>query len=84
MNGAPAASRRVVAGWGHDADARELLASTGQEESGLDQLARHAGADVLDHFLTVIREHAQKHDPRKLPPESKGPLAYLLEAKKRA
>ena len=43
-----------------------------------------AGADVLDNFLTVIREHAQKHDPKKLPPTSKGPLAYLLEVKKRA
>jgi hypothetical protein len=43
-----------------------------------------AGAGVLDQFLSVIREHAQKHDPRNLPPDSKGPLAYLLEAKKRA
>jgi hypothetical protein len=43
-----------------------------------------AGANVLDQFLAVIREHSQKHDPKKLPPDSKGPLAYLLEAKKRA
>jgi len=34
--------------------------------------------------LAVIREHSQRHDPKNLPPDSKGPLAYLLEAKKRA
>lgn len=43
-----------------------------------------SGANVLDEFLATIRSHAQKHDPKKLPPDSKGPLAYLLEAKKRA
>ena len=43
-----------------------------------------AGANVLDELLAVIREHSQNHDPKKLPPDSKGPLAYLLEAKKRA
>jgi hypothetical protein len=43
-----------------------------------------AGANVLDNFLAVIRAHVQKHDPKKLPPDSKGPLAYLLEAKKKA
>ena len=43
-----------------------------------------AGASVLDEFLATIRSHAQRHDPKNLPPESKGPLAYLLEAKKKA
>jgi len=43
-----------------------------------------AGAKVLDNFLVTIREHAQKHDPKELPPDSKGPLAYLLDAKKKA
>jgi hypothetical protein len=42
-----------------------------------------AGAGVLDNFLVSIREHAQDHDPKKLPPESKGPLAYLLDAKRK-
>ena len=42
-----------------------------------------AGAQVLDNFLVTIREHAQKHDPKDLPPKSKGPLAYLLDAKKK-
>jgi len=43
-----------------------------------------AGANVLDQFLATIREHAQKHDPKELPPDSKGPLAYLLDAKRKA
>jgi hypothetical protein len=43
-----------------------------------------AGADVLGEFLSTIRSHAQNHDPKKLPPESKGALAYLLDAKRKA
>jgi hypothetical protein len=43
-----------------------------------------AGANVLDEFLSTIREHAQKHNPKDLPPDSKGPLAYLAEANKKA
>jgi hypothetical protein len=43
-----------------------------------------AGANVLDEFLQVIRKHAQNHDPKKLPPDSKGPLAYLIDAQRRA
>jgi len=43
-----------------------------------------AGAEVLDEFLSVIRKHAQNHDPKKLPPDSKGALAYLEEAQQRA
>jgi len=43
-----------------------------------------AGANVLDEFLQVIREHAQRHDPKELPPDSKGALAYLEEAQQRA
>jgi hypothetical protein len=46
--------------------------------------SNNAGAKVLDNFLVTIREHAQKHDPKELPPDSKGPLAYLLDAKKKA
>jgi predicted nucleic acid-binding Zn-ribbon protein len=42
-----------------------------------------AGAKVLDEFLATIREHNQKHDPKKLPPTSKGALAYLLDAKRK-
>jgi hypothetical protein len=43
----------------------------------------NAGAKVLDNFLLTIREHAQKHDPKNLPPDSKGALAYLLDANKK-
>jgi hypothetical protein len=46
--------------------------------------SNEAGAGVLDQFLQAIREHRQDHDSKELPPDSKGPLAYLLEAKKRA
>jgi hypothetical protein len=46
--------------------------------------SNEAGANVLDQFLSTIREHAQKHDPKDLPPDSKGPLAYLLDAKRKA
>jgi hypothetical protein len=46
--------------------------------------SNEAGASVLDQLLQVIREHRQDHDPEDLPPDSAGPLAYLLEAKKRA
>ena len=44
----------------------------------------NAGAKVLDEFLATIREHKQKHDPKQLPPDSKGPLGYLLKAKQKA
>lgn len=52
--------------------------------SSLGNGSNDAGAAALDEFLKVVREHKQKHDAKKLPPDSKGPLAYLLEAKKRA
>jgi hypothetical protein len=41
-----------------------------------------AGAKVLDQFLKTVRHHKQSPDG-KLPPDSKGPLAYLLQAKKK-
>jgi len=43
-----------------------------------------AGAHVLDQFLSVIRQDNHSNDPDELPPESKGPLAYLAQARKRA
>ncbi len=46
--------------------------------------SNEAGASVLDQLLQVVREHRQDHDPEDLPPDSAGPLAYLIEAKKRA
>jgi hypothetical protein len=52
--------------------------------SALGNGSNDAGASVLDQFLNTIRTHKQKHNAKELPPDSKGPLAYLLEAKKRA
>ena len=43
--------------------------------------SNEAGAGVLDQFLKVVRIDAQSNGD-KLPPKSKGPLAYLLDAKR--
>jgi hypothetical protein len=51
--------------------------------SALGNGSNESGAHVLDEFMQVIRSHKQKHDPKKLPPNSKGPLAYLKEAKRK-
>jgi len=40
----------------------------------------NSGAGVLDNFLETIRTHKQDHDPKELPPDSKGPLEYLRMA----
>jgi len=42
-----------------------------------------SGSKVLNKFLETIRAHKQKHDTNKLPPDSKGPLAYLTDAKRK-
>jgi len=52
--------------------------------SSLGNGSNDSGAKVLDSFLKTIREHKQKHNAKHLPPDSKGPLAYLLEAKHKA
>jgi hypothetical protein len=44
--------------------------------------SNEAGAGVLDQFLVEIRKHANSNG-EKLPPESKGPLGYLLDAKRK-
>jgi hypothetical protein len=44
--------------------------------------SNEAGAGVLDQFLMEIRKHANSNGV-KLPPESKGPLGYLLDAKRK-
>ena len=51
--------------------------------SSLGNGSNDSGAKVLDEFLSVIRSHKQKHDSKHLPPDSKGPLAYLLTAKQK-
>lgn len=51
--------------------------------SNLGNGSNDAGAEVLDEFLKVIREHKQSANAKKLPPDSKGALAYLLDAKRK-
>ena len=52
--------------------------------SGLGNGSNDAGAKILDEFLKTIRSHKRNADVNHLPPDSKGPLGYLLEAKKKA
>ena len=47
--------------------------------SDLGNGSNEAGASVLDQFLKSIRAHKQSNGV-KLPPDSKGPLAYLTDA----
>lgn len=51
--------------------------------SSLGNGSNDSGAKVLDKFLQVIRDHKHKADGKQLPPDSKGPLGYLLEAKRK-
>jgi hypothetical protein len=44
--------------------------------------SNEAGASVLDQFLKVVRTDANSNGDE-LPPKSKGPLAYLLDAKRK-
>ena len=44
--------------------------------------SNEAGAGVLDQFLKVVRKDANSNG-EELPPKSKGPLAYLLDAKRK-
>lgn len=52
--------------------------------SSLGNGSNDSGAHLLDEFLQVIREHKRKADAKDLPPDSKGALGYLLEAKRKA
>jgi hypothetical protein len=51
--------------------------------SSLGNGSNDSGAKILDEFLKVVRSHKQKHDAKHLPPDSKGPLGYLAEAKRK-
>lgn len=51
--------------------------------SSLGNGSNDAGATILDEFLKTIRKHKRAADVKKLPPDSKGPLGYLLEAKRK-
>jgi hypothetical protein len=52
--------------------------------SNLGNGSNDSGAKILDEFLGVIREHKRKANGRHLPPDSKGPLSYLTDAKRKA
>lgn len=52
--------------------------------SSLGNGSNDSGAKILDEFLSAIRDHKRKANPKKLPPDSKGALGYLLEANKKA
>jgi hypothetical protein len=52
--------------------------------SNLGNGSNDSGAKILDEFLRVIREHKRKADAKHLPPDSKGPLSYLTDAKRKA
>jgi hypothetical protein len=51
--------------------------------SGLGNGSNDAGAEVLQEFLKAIREHKHSANSDKLPPKSKGALAYLTNAKRK-
>lgn len=51
--------------------------------SSLGNGSNDSGSKVLSEFLSTIRAHKQKHDSKHLPPDSKGPLSYLTDAKRK-
>ena len=51
--------------------------------SSLGNGSNDSGAKILDEFLRTIRNHKHKSNTKKLPPDSKGPLSYLQQAKKK-
>ena len=51
--------------------------------SSLGNGSNEAGASVLDQFLKSIRDHKHSKGSKGLPPDSKGPLAYLTDAKRK-
>ena len=51
--------------------------------SSLGNGSNDSGAKILDEFLKTIRNHKHKSNAKNLPPDSKGPLSYLQQAKKK-
>jgi hypothetical protein len=52
--------------------------------SSLGNGSNDSGASILDEFLKTIRDHKTQTGKKGLPPDSKGALGYLLEAKRKA
>lgn len=51
--------------------------------SSLGNGSSDAGAEILDQFVQIIREHKRDADPEDLSEDSRGPLTYLAEAYER-
>jgi hypothetical protein len=51
--------------------------------SNLGNGSNDSGAKILDEFLRVIRKHKRKANEKHLPPDSKGALSYLTDAKRK-
>jgi len=51
--------------------------------SSLGNGSNDSGASILDEFLKTIRSHKTRANKNGLPPDSKGALGYLLEAKRK-
>jgi hypothetical protein len=51
--------------------------------SSLGNGSNDSGASILDEFLKTIRAHKTRANKNGLPPDSKGALGYLLEAKRK-
>lgn len=51
--------------------------------SSLGNGSNDSGASILDEFLKTIRDHKTRAGKNGLPPDSKGALGYLLEAKRK-
>jgi hypothetical protein len=51
--------------------------------SSLGNGSNDSGASILDEFLKTVRSHKTRANKNGLPPDSKGALGYLLEAKRK-
>jgi hypothetical protein len=51
--------------------------------SALGNGSSDSGSRTLDQFLKTVRAHKTSNGSKGLPPDSQGPLAYLLQAKKK-
>jgi len=87
--GASMANRYVKGGGDGTSDSIPAMLANGEfvipadVVSNLGNGSNDSGAKILDEFLRVIREHKRKADVRHLPPDSKGPLSYLTDAKRK-
>jgi len=87
--GASLANRYVRGGGNGTSDSVPAMLAAGEfvipadVVSSLGNGDNNAGAQTLDKFMAAIRKHKRNAAPNDLPPDSKGPLAYLAEAMKK-